>query len=41
MFDLRTGEATSLPASEPIETHQVVVRGDDVFIQVPADSATL
>jgi 3-phenylpropionate/trans-cinnamate dioxygenase ferredoxin subunit len=41
MFDLQTGEATSLPATEPIETHPVVVRGDDVFVQVSVGSTTL
>lgn len=31
-FDLRTGKPTILPATEPISTFAVEVRGDDVFV---------
>ena len=33
-FDLRTGKPTALPASEPVPTFAVEVRGDDVFVDV-------
>ncbi len=33
-FDLRTGKPTALPASEPVSTFAVEVRGDDVFVDV-------
>ena len=31
-FDLRTGKPTSLPATEPVATFPVEVRGNDVYI---------
>jgi 3-phenylpropionate/trans-cinnamate dioxygenase ferredoxin subunit len=31
-FDVRTGRALCLPAFEPVATHRVEVRGDDVFV---------
>ena len=31
-FDIRTGRALCLPAFEPVMTHRVEVRGDDVFV---------
>jgi len=31
-FDLRTGKPTGLPATEPVATFPVDVRGDDVFV---------
>jgi 3-phenylpropionate/trans-cinnamate dioxygenase ferredoxin component len=31
-FDIRTGRALSLPAFEPVSTHRVEVRGDDVYV---------
>lgn len=31
-FDVRTGKALCLPAFEPVATHQVEVRGDDVYV---------
>lgn len=34
MFDLRTGEAVQLPATEPLRTYKVEVDGDDVLITV-------
>jgi len=33
-FDVRTGKPLCMPAIEPVTTHQVVVKGDDVFIVV-------
>ncbi len=33
-FDLRTGEAVSLPATEPIDTHPVRVRDGIVEVEV-------
>ncbi len=34
IFDLRTGEALALPAVSPVETHKVVVEGDDLFVEI-------
>jgi 3-phenylpropionate/trans-cinnamate dioxygenase ferredoxin subunit len=31
-FDVRTGEALCMPAFEPVTTHLVEVRGDDVLV---------
>lgn len=31
-FDLRTGKALNLPATEPISTFPVDIRGEDVFV---------
>lgn len=33
-FDLKTGEATCLPATERIDTYQLVIEGDDVLVDV-------
>jgi 3-phenylpropionate/trans-cinnamate dioxygenase ferredoxin subunit len=33
-FDLRTGKPTVLPATEPVATYPVEVRGDEVFVDV-------
>ena len=33
VFDLRTGEARSLPAREPARVFDVVLRGDDVCVR--------
>ncbi|HEY0793101.1 MAG TPA: non-heme iron oxygenase ferredoxin subunit [Chthoniobacterales bacterium] len=35
-FSLRTGEALTLPATEPVATFPVVLQGDEVFVEVPA-----
>ncbi|MCS6829066.1 MAG: non-heme iron oxygenase ferredoxin subunit [Armatimonadota bacterium] len=34
-FDIRTGEALTLPATKPIKTYRVVVEEEEVFIEVP------
>lgn len=31
-FDVRTGKALCLPAVEPVATHRVELRGDDVWV---------
>ena len=31
-FDLRTGKPTGLPATEPVSTFPVEIRGDDVYV---------
>ncbi|MDR3633416.1 MAG: non-heme iron oxygenase ferredoxin subunit [Isosphaeraceae bacterium] len=36
-FDVRTGKALSLPAFEPVTTHTVELRGDDLWVAL-ADS---
>jgi 3-phenylpropionate/trans-cinnamate dioxygenase ferredoxin subunit len=33
-FDLRTGKPTGLPATEPVATFPVEVRGSDVYIDI-------
>ncbi len=33
-FDVRTGKAMSFPAFEPVTTHRVDVRGDDILVSV-------
>lgn len=32
-FDLRTGQACSLPATRPVAVHEVVVSGEDVAVR--------
>ena len=39
-FDLRTGEPTNLPATEPVPVYPVRVEGDDVYVDLSADAAT-
>ena len=36
-FDLRTGEPTNLPATEPVPVYPVRVEGDDVYVDLTAD----
>ncbi|QEH36022.1 Naphthalene 1,2-dioxygenase system ferredoxin subunit [Aquisphaera giovannonii] len=33
-FDVRDGRALSFPAVEPVPTHRVEIRGDDVLVHV-------
>lgn len=33
-FDIRTGEALSMPATKPTVAHQVKIVGDDIMVQV-------
>ena len=34
LFDLRDGRAMTLPATAPVQTHDVEVRGDDVLVRL-------
>jgi 3-phenylpropionate/trans-cinnamate dioxygenase ferredoxin subunit len=38
-FDLRTGEPTNIPATEPVPVYPVRVEGDDVLVDVDAPLA--
>ena len=38
-FDLRTGEPTNLPATEPVDVYPVRVEGEDVFVDTEADGS--
>jgi len=33
-FSIRTGEALSLPAIEPVETFPVILQGEDVYVDI-------
>ena len=33
-FDVRTGRALCFPAIEPVDTHAIEVRGDDIYVSV-------
>jgi 3-phenylpropionate/trans-cinnamate dioxygenase ferredoxin subunit len=33
-FDVRTGRPLSMPAIEPVATHAVEVRGDDIYVAI-------
>lgn len=35
VFDLRTGEARSLPATKPVPVYEIRVDGDDVVLELP------
>lgn len=35
MFSLKTGEAITLPATEPVPVYDVRVDGDDVIVRLP------
>lgn len=37
VFDLRTGEALTLPAEDPVATHVVTVEGDDIMLTISPD----
>src|SRR5919112_708359 len=36
-FDLRTGEPTNLPATEPVDVYPVRVEGEDVLVDTESD----
>ncbi len=36
-FDIRSGKALSLPATQAIPTYQVKVEGGDIYVQSPDD----
>ena len=36
IFDLKTGEALLLPAVSSVETYEIVVEGDDIFVDINA-----
>ena len=38
-FDLRTGEPTNLPATEPVSVYPVRVEGEDVYVDVSIDDS--
>ena len=38
-FDLRTGEPTNLPATEPVSVYPVRVEGEDVYVDTESDAA--
>ena len=38
-FDLRTGQPTNLPATEPVPVYPVRVEGEDVYVDVDAPLA--
>jgi len=33
-FDIKTGEALTLPAVTPLETYKVVIQGNDILVEV-------
>ena len=37
MFDLSNGEALSLPATDPIETFPLEVRGSEIWVGIPLE----
>src|SRR5207247_9301528 len=37
-FDLRTGQPTGLPATEPVPVYPVKIEGDDVYVAVEKES---
>jgi 3-phenylpropionate/trans-cinnamate dioxygenase ferredoxin component len=37
-FDLRTGQPTGLPATEPVPVYPVKIEGDDVLIAIDQES---
>ncbi len=39
-FDLRTGKALGLPATEPVAVYPVRIDGDDLFVDVDSPSIT-
>jgi 3-phenylpropionate/trans-cinnamate dioxygenase ferredoxin subunit len=37
-FDLRTGQPTGLPATEPVPVYPVKIEGDDVYVAISKES---
>lgn len=37
-FDVRTGEAVALPAIAPVERYELVIDGDEVFVELDGRS---
>jgi 3-phenylpropionate/trans-cinnamate dioxygenase ferredoxin component len=37
-FDVRTGNPTGPPATQPVPTYPVKIDGDDVYVALPADA---
>jgi nitrite reductase/ring-hydroxylating ferredoxin subunit len=37
-FDVTTGEAVALPATEPVRTYRVSAEGGDLLVEMPADA---
>src|ERR1700722_6848132 len=37
-FDLRTGQPTGLPATEPVSVYPVKIDGDDVYVAISKES---
>ncbi len=37
-FSLKTGEPSSLPATEPVPVYTTTIEGDDVFVEIPEES---
>ncbi|MCA9173080.1 MAG: non-heme iron oxygenase ferredoxin subunit [Planctomycetales bacterium] len=37
-FDVRTGKALTMPATEPTARHEVKVEGDDVLVKLSSES---
>ena len=35
VFDIETGKALTLPATQPVKVYRVVVNGDEVFLEDP------
>ncbi|MEJ5250709.1 MAG: non-heme iron oxygenase ferredoxin subunit [Chthonomonadetes bacterium] len=35
LFDVRTGEALTLPATRPVNAYKVYVEGNEVFVELP------
>ena len=33
-FDVRTGQAVAMPATEPTATHEVKIEGEDIFVKL-------
>jgi 3-phenylpropionate/trans-cinnamate dioxygenase ferredoxin component len=33
-FDVRTGQPLCMPAIEPVKVHQVLIQGDDIYVQI-------